>query len=386
MTQSTQKRNVLQASMAMLTLAGGAVLSLVPATVLIVSSRIFTLEQQGQIAVGVMFATFCGQLAAGAIVETRLSQSKNSGDSIGVPRWLLILAATASLAVILSNSNVLVLLIALPLLLAAMEVGRAASVAEQKDLGELFASATIGMGVLGSLGLAFANETWALWPISVAIVLATWMRAKSLPRSSHSVDRRVLAWILLDTSFIGIVFPLLNALILFYLGPSAAVGFAAISTVSGFVGIPLSFMRMRLLKSHTVIDIAVSVIAVAAAFLAIVAAQLFGLLALLFGATFSNNDLLIPLLLACAWRATALWTTIPFAALRRGGLVKLVTFTRMAAVVITFALALLSLWFENLAIVFLALLCGEILQALMYEIAQRKYLATNEPRQFKRET
>ena len=54
-------------------------------------------------------------------------------------------------------------------------------------------------------------------------------------------------------------------MILAFLGPADAVLFTSISTVSGLLAIPLNFMRLRLLKEHSRLDIVVSAASVVAA-------------------------------------------------------------------------------------------------------------------------
>jgi len=94
-----------------------------------------------------------------------------------------------------------------------------------------------------------------------------------------------------------------------------------------------------------------------------------------FGSAWTGSATLLPLLLACAWRAASLATTIPFAALRRAGEVRLVTGLRAAVSVLTFALAAIGLSLHSLSAVFLGLLAAELASAVVYETARRRRLA-----------
>jgi hypothetical protein len=171
-----------------------------------------------------------------------------------------------------------------------------------------------------------------------------------------------------------VIYPLLNAMILAFLGSTDAVLFTSIATVSGLLAIPLNFMRLRLLKEHSRLDIVVSAASVVAAVLVLLVLESIGALGFLFGSTWTQSATLVPLLLACAWRAASLATTIPFAALRREGAVRLVTGLRAMVSIVTFGLAALGLALNSLPAVFLGLLIAELASALIYEVARRRRL------------
>jgi len=114
---------------------------------------------------------------------------------------------------------------------------------------------------------------------------------------------------------------------------------------------------------------------VLAAVVALLVLEFTGVFAFVFGEAWTESATLVPLLLACAWRAASLATTIPFAALRRAGEVRLVTGLRAAVSVLTFALAALGLAAQSLSAVFLGLLAAELASAVVYEVARRRRLA-----------
>ena len=134
-----------------------------------------------------------------------------------------------------------------------------------------------------------------------------------------------MGWVIADTAITGVIYPLLNTMILAFLGAADAVLFTSIATVSGLLAIPLNFMRLRLLKEHSRLDIVVSAASVVAAVVVLLVLELVGVFGYLFGPAWTESATLLPLLLACAWRAASLATTIPFAALRRAGAVRLLT-------------------------------------------------------------
>jgi len=221
----------------------------------------------------------------------------------------------------------------------------------------------------------FAGASWALVPLVVGIIGATLVRCLPVAHRASRPDRRILGWVVADTAITGAVYPLLNAMILAFLGPADAVVFTAISTVSGLLAIPLNFLRLRLLKEHSTLDIVVSAGAVVAAFGALLLLEATGIFGFLFGSARTVESTLLPLALACAWRAASLATTIPFAALRRMGAAGLVTGLRAAVSALTFLLAAAGLAAHHLAAVFVGLLIAELASAFVYEWGRRVRLA-----------
>jgi hypothetical protein len=287
------------------------------------------------------------------------------------PIWLAAASAVAGAALIIAGPNVVALCIALPVLIAGLEVGRGVSVAERLDGRELWASVLVGVGALAGVLAGFADLQWALAPLVAGIVAATVVRCLPVQHRASRPEPRIMGWVVADTAITGAVYPLLNAMILAWLGPSDAVLFTAISTVSGLLAIPLNFMRLRLLKEHSSLDIVVAAGAVVAAVVALLACEAVGLFGFVFGAAWSTSATLVPLLVACAWRAASLATTIPFAALRRMGEAALVTWLRAGCAVLTFGLAAIGLWAGALWAVFAGLLVAELLSAVVYEVARR---------------
>ncbi|WP_195760602.1 hypothetical protein [Agromyces kandeliae] len=360
-----------RATMSAITLLGGVSLAVIPAATVSIASRLFTPAEQGVIAVAVTVATFAGQLAFAVIVESRLS-SAGTERRVVFPLWLAAASVVAGIAVIATGPNVVSLCIGLPVLVAALEVGRGVSVAERLDRREIWASILVGAGALTGVLAGFAGQAWALTPLVAGIVAATVVRCLPVEHRASRPERRVMGWVVADTAITGAVYPLLNSMILAFLGPNEAVLFAAISTVSGLLAIPLNFMRLRLLKEHSGLDIVVSAGAVVAAIVALLLAEWLGVFGFLFGEAWTASATLLPLLIACAWRAASLATTIPFASLRRRGEVRLVTGLRALVSVITFALAGLALVTGSLAAVFGGLLVAELVSAVVYEGARRR--------------
>lgn len=365
------------AALSLITLVGGVSLAAIPAATISISSRIFTIEEQGAIAVAVMVATFAGQLTFAAVVESRLSSAATE-RRVTFPLWLAALSVLTAIVLAFNFANAVVLCIALPVLLASLEVGRGVSVAERLDVREMWAAIGVGVGALAGVVAGFANAEWALLPLVFGIVVATCIRSMPVSHKASKPEPHVMGWVVTDVAITGGVYPLLNTVILALLGPVSAVLFTSISTVSGLLAIPLNFLRLRLLKEHSRLDIIVSASAVVVALIAIGIAEALGIFGFLFGEAWTLSATAGALAVACLWRAASLATTIPFAALRRMGEAKLLTLLRGAVAILTAIAALLVLQLDSLSAVFAVLLAGELLQAVVYELARRQRSAARD--------
>ncbi|MGW9182077.1 hypothetical protein [Agromyces sp. NPDC055661] len=363
-----------RAAMSLITLLGGVSLAVIPAATVSISSRLFTVEDQGVLAVAVLVATFAGQLTFAVVVESRLSSAATERRVV-FPLWLAAISVLTALVLAIIPPNAIALAIGLPILIAALEVGRGVSVAERLDRREIAASVAVGLGALIGVLAGLAGQQWALIPLVVGIAVATCVRCLPVTHRASRPEPAVMGWVVADTAITGVIYPLLNTMILAFLGSADAVLFTSIATVSGLLAIPLNFMRLRLLKEHSRLDIVVSGASVLAAVVALLVLEFTGVFAFVFGEAWTESATLVPLLLACAWRAASLATTIPFAALRRAGEVRLVTGLRAAVSVLTFALAALGLAAQSLSAVFLGLLAAELASAVVYEVARRRRLA-----------
>ena len=359
------------AALSLVTLVGGVSLAVIPAATVSISSRVFAIQEQGWIAVAVLIGTFFGQVTFAVVVESRLS-SAGTDRRVTFPLWLAGLSVLTAIVIAIEYQNAVVLCVGLPILLASLEVGRGVSVAERLDIRELWAAVAVGAGALTGVLAAFAGQLWGLIPLVTGIVIATIIRSLPVSHKASRPEPRVMAWVVADVSITGGIYPLLNATILALLGPVPAVLFTSISTVSGLLAIPLNFMRLRLLKQHSTLDIVVSAVSVVGAIVVIFVCEFLGVFEFIFAQAWTLEATVVPLFIACLWRAASLATTIPFAALRRMGQAKLLTVLRASVAVVTFAGALAVITLNSLSWIFAVLLIGELLQALLYEIARRR--------------
>lgn len=355
-------------------MVGGAALAVIPATTLSISARLFSTEAQGLVSVFVTVGTFLGQLSFAYIVESRLS-SPGTNRRVVFPRWFVTLGVVASLLLMAGALRPAIVCVTVPIVLAALEVGRGVSVAERRDGKEIISSFAVGLGALLGLALAYTGfAPFALVPVGAGIAVATVVRAGHINHAPSSPDPSIRRWVLLDTAITGASYPIINAMLLALIGPAHAVLFTAVSTVTGLLAIPLTFMRLRLLKQHSPLDIALASGALVGAVAVLVVLNVTGLLGFLFGQAWQESPMLLPLLAASAWRAASLPTTITFTSLRRAGRARLMTILRAVAAVVTFALAAAGVLTNSLTLVFVGLLVAELLAAVLYEVAHRKAL------------
>lgn len=365
-----------RAALSLITLLGGVSLAVIPASTVSISARLFTVEEQGFLAVAVLVATFVGQLTFAVVVESRLSSAATERRVV-FPLWLAAISIVTAIVLAVIPPNAIALALGLPILIAALEVGRGVSVAERLDRREIAASVAVGIGALVGVLAGFAEQQWALIPLVAGIAAATVVRCMPVTHRASRPEPAVMGWVIADTAITGVIYPLLNAMILAFLGSADAVLFTSIATVSGLLAIPLNFMRLRLLKEHSRLDIVVSAGSVVAAVAALLVLEFLGAFGFVFGSAWTESATLAPLLLACGWRAASLATTIPFAALRRAGEVRLLTGLRAAVSALTFALAAVGLALNDLSAVFAGLLIAELASAGVYEFARRRRLARN---------
>src|SRR4029453_3007259 len=160
-----------------------------------------------------------------------------------------------------------------------------------------------GLGALVGVLAGFAEQDWALSPLVVGIAVATCVRCLPVTHHASRPEPAVMGWVVPEPAIPGVIYPLLNTMILAFLGSADAVLFTSIATVSGLLAIPLNFLRLRLLKAHSRLDIVISSASVGGAVLVLLVLELTGAFAFVFGSAWTESATLAPLLLACAWRA-----------------------------------------------------------------------------------
>jgi hypothetical protein len=355
-----------------ITLAGGVALSIVPAGVLSVSSNTFSIADQGSIAVAVSIALFAGQLLFASVLESRLATPGRR--AVAMPWWLTIVGLTSAAAIALFPMQPIVIMIALPAMIAALEVGRGVSVTEKYATREGWAAVVLGGGTGAAVLIAIAGLSWGFAILGVAAVAAIIIRSAGAPARSPAPDAITRRWVTADAALTGVTFPILNAAILALIGPVASTLFAAISTVSGLLSVPLNYFRVRILKESSVVDYVVTLAAMVLTVLAIGVGQALGLFSSLFGEVWTVEATTATLAVAVLWRVSTLVSAVPFGRLRRAGLAKPVMLIRGTSALITVALTVAASTTGLLWLVFLALTVGELILASICFAAVRRLI------------
>jgi hypothetical protein len=357
-----------------LTLVSGVSLSIVPPAALSISANTFSIAEQGVVAVAITASTFIGQIIFGAVVESRLGSPGVRRD-LAVPSWLVAVAAAAVLAMVIAPSSVLVVALALPALFTVLEVGRGVSVAEGFARREVAAAIALGLGAGVGLIAALTGSSIGFVPLAIGVAAATAIRVIGAPRVMFPPDPSIRRWVLADVTVTGVAFPALNAVTLLLIGPASSAVFAAVATISGLLAIPLNYLRVRLLKEHSTLEIVVTAVALVLAAAAIFIAEALGVFDLFFGKAWALEATIVPLAAACLWRFAALLSALPFAALRRAGHARVVTIVRGCCAVFTIAISLLAALTGSVVLIFAALLVGELVLAAVSELVRRRIAA-----------
>lgn len=376
MTSNTENRKLLTASLSGLSLIGGATQSLLPAVILMISARLYSVDQRGLIALILAFSGFFAQICFTFFVESRLTTA-NSIKSISFPKTVATAGMASGIILIVFPGSVLAAAIAMPLMLASIEVGRGVGISQRHDKREVIATFSVG----ASMGIAFLLSAFepslAVSALGCGVLLANISRVLGPHKKQGAIEVATLKWLLLDVIATGALYPILSSLVLIALGPSEVFIFAAVTTAAGLIGIPVTYLRTRLLQEHSRLDMFIATFAVIGAVIVVLLADFTGLLTLFFGTTWTAQATIIPLALASIWKVLGLWAILPLVKMRRLGVAKLPTILRVVQTLFTLGLSYIALLTGSIALVFLVLCFGEIIQAVMYEIALKRSIRQN---------
>ena len=355
-----------------LSLTGGVSQALFPAIILMTAGRIFTTEEKGEVAVITAVAGLIAQLFFVFVVESRLTTAEQT-RSVRLPVYISILGIVGGVLLMASVGSILALIISVPLALISLEVGRGVGVSQRHDQREIAATGLISVGMVVALASLGPAPQFSLIALGGTVLLANIVRIIGKHEQQGVRKKGVLKWLLIDVLATGSLYPALSAAVLIALGPNDAYLFAAITTAAGVIGIPVTYLRTRLLQQHSRSEIVIASLAVAGASIFLLLSNWLGLLQLLFGTSWSSGSTMWPLLLASCWKALGLWAILPLVRLRRVGGAKSPTLLRILQSCLTFGLAIALLPLGSLAVVFAVLCFGEILQAGLYEIALKRH-------------
>jgi hypothetical protein len=361
---------------AVVQIAAGLALNAFPAIFIAVFARVAPIDHQGQLAVSLTIGTYVAQLLSAFVVESRLATPEADHD-ISMPWWMALLSLGSGILLIVSPTvpAPVITLLGVLGLSSGLLMARTIGVVQGRWRLEAVAAVILVAGCLSALLLAVHDNPNCVRVLAAGAMLAVLCRF--WPRPAHREsgmppDLRRAAWVTGETASVGIVQPILTSFILVVLGPAASVGFRVVSTISGVLEPVLAYGRVRQLAHGHKGEVAHVALIFAAGVGAIVVAAYLGLWSLIFGPAWSHS--LVPaLVIACLWKATMLFSTVPFAALRRVGQTAKVFWLRAAGTALYVVLGLSFLYiFHTATAVFLSFVITEVIMFLPYHFAARK--------------
>lgn len=344
---------------------GGGAQAAFPAAVLIISAQTFDLQDQTLIAISITFSRFIGQFLAAIIIESKLADRQN-GRSAHFPIWILLLSSATALLAFTTGFGAISVCITLPFLFAAFEVGRAYCLTTGHPLREAIADVAGLLAVVLGFVFLFIHKELAVATLILGFNATTWIRFFKPLSAKQKLNWHVAKWIILDLTFSGLGFPVLNLIVLWGGGDQAAVSFVAIATVAGAVGVPTAYLRLTLLKEHKPNEVFLAAAGVTFVLLGIIFAESFGIFNIIFGSAWPEQQALAALTIACTQVALSVLTTIPFAALRRNRRVREISITRGLAVILLFLTALITVKINPILVPFAAMLLAEVFQFVAF--------------------
>lgn len=357
---------------ASLSLLSGGALAAVPAASLSIAGQTLDTAGAGALSVALTVGLFLGQVISAWLVEARLA-TPGVPRAVELSRPLVVAAVAAGAVMALLPTTLPVLVVALPVLLVAMENGRAVGVIQGRHRREVVSASLLAAGALTGVLLALAGSAHGFSALAVGAVAAVAVRVGGERSAMPPIPAATRLWVTADVGLTGIAYPVLTSILLSTLGPAAAFLFSAVSTVSGLLAIPLNYLRARLLLAPSRGDLVLSSVVLAVAVAAIAAGEALRAFGLLFGPTWATTATGAALAVACAWRLASLASTVPFASLRRDGHVRLLLALRSSATAVTIAGATtVAVLTRDATLVFAVLLAGELLQATLYALARHR--------------
>ena len=358
-------------------IAAGLALNVFPAIFIAVFARVAPIEQQGHLAVSLTIGTYVAQLLSAFVVESRLA-TPDADHDLSMPWWMALLSVGGGALLIASPTvpPTPIILIGVLGLSSGLLMARTIGVVRGTWKLESAAAFLLVAGCLAALVLSIYDNPNCVRVLAASAIVAILVRFWPRPAvrdSGMPPDLRRAAWVTGETATVGSVQPTLQAFILVLLGPAASVGFRVISTISGILEPILAYGRVRQLAHGHRGEVAQVTLIFVVGTAAIFIAAYVGLWQLIFGPAWGST-LLAGLAVACLWKATMLFSTIPFAALRRAGQTKQVFWLRAAntALYVGFGLGFLFIFDSGFA-VFSSFVVTELVMFVPYHLYARKF-------------
>ena len=366
----SQSRHAAMSSLAMI--GAGAAVAIVPATLQAVGARLFTTDQQAGIALAIGIGVFVSAVLNAVILEARLADPLIGVKSY-LPIWATASGVVGGLLLIVAPTSPAFVSVAIPLIMTGLQLGRTHAITDHRWVSELVTAAVLGVGCLTAFVVSSSAATLAVAILGVAVILAHAARAVGAP---HKVSKRPsvsrASWVGAETAVVAMMPLALNAIVLLAMSAADAVAFRLVLTVLGILQPLLGYLRTRLLGHPSVRLTWVLSGMTTLALVSVVVADLAGL----FEFIFSDSWDAVPLgalVAACGWKAVSIPSTIPFASMRRKGLVREVFIARSASTGIYLALGSAAAFgTQSLTSVYIAFMVAELTTFAIYAFSNSR--------------
>ncbi|MFJ4029160.1 hypothetical protein ACIPWF_17255 [Paenarthrobacter sp. NPDC089989] len=345
--------------------ASGAVTAIVPAAFQAVAARLLDLDAQANLAVILSVGSFCAGVVAAGLLEPRMADA-NLTDKTYIPLWATVLGVAGCAAMIVFPGYILVLAVALPAAMMALQIGRMHAAFTAGWAMEASTASALVLGSGAALLLSQQGSAAAIPVLGAAIMVAILVRAFRTPWKVSGRPRFApTAWITLETAMVALVPLGIVATVYLLQRQEEAVALKATITVLGALQPILGYMRTRLLGAHSrSLTLGMSGLSVLAIGLILVL-DLLGFFQSLFGSSWTVVTF-GALALACLWKLVSIPGTLPFTYLRRAGLVGQVFWIRVVSSLLYLAVSVvLLLASDSLVVLFLGLTLVETATGLL---------------------
>ncbi|PZF11097.1 hypothetical protein DEJ25_12015 [Curtobacterium sp. MCPF17_011] len=310
----------------------GAALPVGPAFVQVVAARTLDLPSQAAVALALSVGAFLSGVVCAVFAEARLAdpdvprEHRTTGSRLGA------VAATTATVLVLVAPTTHSVMVALPVLMAALQIGRMNAVVRGHWRSELIGAVLlVAAGVIASV-LTPSIGARAFGFLAVGMVVPVVLRCIVDPAvRPWAVPMRRRVVVGAETCLVAAVPLVLTAVVFTVLGSAAAVAFRLVLTVLGVLQPVLGYLRTVLLaRPAPRLVVTLSAMSIGA-LAAVVAAHLLGVPHQVFGSSWGVSTSAV--VAACLWKAASIPATVPFAQLRREGAVLDVMALRAAVAV-----------------------------------------------------
>jgi hypothetical protein len=358
---------VSRAARPILLLAGSGVSAVIPIATLSVATHTLDASGQGLIALALSISAYLAQVTGALIVEGPLADAE--GRRIALSRWLMAVAGLGAGLLAMGSGSVAAGVAGILLLYPVLELTRVVCVVSNLARVEAYAAGTVSLAAAAALLAAhFGQQGPAWWLLAAGGFGAVLLRRRiTSGRPTRPAPARITAPIVTETAVAGIVQPVLVATISTALGPLAAVGFRALTSLGGLMSPALGFLRLRLLSHNASRADRVVALGLLVLFgLAVVVLGETPLLHALFGEAWEYSSRLV-LFMLVAWRLVVVASTFPFATLRRAGRTTAVLGVRIASSALMLTFAVVAAHWHGVAGAIGGLLLAESISFLLYK-------------------